>query len=133
MGDECTCPACIESPHEQYEQAMQAFSTGATRSATGNKPDYEGFLSPLVIESFGVYMTNHQKQADGKLRASDNWQKGIPLENYMKSLFRHFMQMWSIHRGYEEYDVVDGHQINQEEAINACLFNLMGYQHENLK
>jgi len=64
---------------------MRQFDSGATRSNDDNKPDYEGFLSPLVIRRFGEYMVKHQIQEDGKKRASDNWQKGIPKDQYIKS------------------------------------------------
>jgi hypothetical protein len=61
---------------------MRNFTTGATRNSDVNKLDYEGFLSPVVLEEFAIYMQTHRKQADGKLRESDNWQKGIPKEVY---------------------------------------------------
>lgn len=105
---------------------MRKFETGATRDTDINKPDYEGFLSPLVIERYGRYMNKHRKQADGKLRDSDNWQKGIPKEAYMKSAWRHFIDMWKEHRGIITKDGI-------EEALCALLFNVSGYLHEHLK
>ena len=71
-------------------------------------------------------MTKHREQNDGSLRASDNWQKGIPEDQYMKSAFRHFMDWWKGHRGFAVADGI-------EEAICALLFNAMGYLHERLK
>lgn len=59
---------------------MREFRTGATRDNDEGKYDYEGFYHPLVVKRFGQYMDKHRKQADGKLRDSDNWQKGIPKE-----------------------------------------------------
>lgn len=112
---------------------MRTFNTGATRNDLGNKNDYEGFLSPLVIEAFGDYMTIHRRQADGTLRDSDNWQKGIPLSVYMKSLWRHFMDLWKLHRGHAVISKEDGHSVTIEEACSAILFNIMGYLHEVLK
>ena len=102
---------------------MRTFETGATRDTDQNKHDYEGFLSPLVLERFAEYMTKHRKQADGNLRASDNWQKGIPLDAYMKSGWRHFFDWWKEHRGRPSTEGV-------EDAICALLFNAMGYLHE---
>jgi hypothetical protein len=112
---------------------MQQFSTGATRDSSNDKIDYEGFLSPIALEAFGDYMNVHRKQADGKMRESDNWQKGIPLNNYMKSLFRHFTDAWALHRGLQRFDRVDGHEINIVEALCAVLFNTQGYLHEYIK
>jgi hypothetical protein len=107
---------------------MRNFDSGATRDSDEGKYDYEGFLSPLVIERYGEYMHQNRVQADGKLRDSDNWQKGIPMEAYMKSGWRHFMDWWINHRHPEviNYDKL-------EEALCALMFNVMGYLHELLK
>lgn len=104
----------------------RTFATGATRDTDEGKYDYEGFFSPLVIQRFGQYMNKHRKQSDGKLRDSDNWQKGIPLTAYIKSAWRHFIDWWKEHRGYKTKDGI-------EEALCAILFNVQGYLHEYLK
>ncbi len=104
---------------------MRTFETGATRDAAGlEKLDYEGFLSPLVLKRFAEYMNANRVTAQG-VRDSDNWQKGIPLDVYMKSMHRHFMDIWMNHRGYETKD-------DMETALCAVLFNAMGYLHETL-
>ncbi len=113
-------------------ETVRKFETGATRSADTGKPDYDGYLSPLVLRSFGSYMTKHRYQADGSLRASDNWQRGIPREQYMKSLWRHFMDLWTLHRGYPVFDET-GKKVTFEDSLNAILFNTQGYSHEYLK
>lgn len=112
---------------------MRITSTGATRNNDETKNDYEGYLSPLFIEAFGDYMTSHRKQADGVLRASDNWQKGMPKEWYMKSLWRHVMDVWKIHRGYKVIDKLNGNEVTLLESLCACYFNIQGYAHEHLK
>lgn len=114
---------------------MRTFDTGATRDDDTNKIDYEGFLSPLVLERYGEYMNSHRIQADGKLRDSDNWQKGISLTAYIKSLWRHFFDLWKIYRGVNcpIYDKKDGHLILADEALCAVIFNASGYLHELLK
>ncbi len=105
---------------------MRQFETGATRTSDDGKPDYEGFLSPLVIERFGEYMNKHRVQADGNLRDSDNWQRGMPRDAYMKSWWRHFLDVWKLHRLRRMDPAI-------EDAICAALFNNMGYLHELLK
>lgn len=105
---------------------MRNFETGATRDSDENKFDYEGFLSPVVIKRFGEYMHKNRIQNDGKLRASDNWQKGIPKEAYIKSALRHFMDWWLMHREYEPNEEL-------EDALCALLFNVNGYLFEILK
>ena len=107
---------------------MREFGTGATRDNTEGKFDFEGILSPAVLNRYAEYMNKHRKQADGNLRDSDNWQKGIPLDVYMKSAFRHFFDLWANHR---HIDSVIKEDI--EESLCALLFNTMGYLHEYLK
>lgn len=104
---------------------MRQFETGATRDDEAGKPDYEGYLSPLVIQAFGAYMAKHQVQADGKLRASDNWQKGMGRPVYIKSLWRHFLDLWLFHRGLKGRETID-------DALAGCMFNLQGYWFEYL-
>jgi hypothetical protein len=102
---------------------MREFSTGATRDTDENKIDFEGFLSPLALEEYGKYMLKNQLQADGKLRASDNWQKGIPIDAYMKSMWRHFHSVWKRHRAQED----------NIEDLCAMFFNVQGMLHEKIK
>ena len=108
---------------------MRNFDSGATRNSDEGKYDYEGFISPLVLERYAQYMNKHRKQADGKLRDSDNWQKGFGdkhLDVCMKSAWRHFMDMWKQHRGYKGHDTL-------EDSICALRFNLDAYLHKILK
>lgn len=108
-----------------FTQHKRVFATGATRDTDAGKIDYEGFLSPAVLERFGQYMTKHRQMADGSLRDSDNWQKGIPQTAYMKSAWRHFVDWWKGHRGATDVDL--------EESVCALIFNAQGYLHELLK
>ena len=112
---------------------MRTFDSGATRSADTGKPDYEGFLSPLVIVRYGEYMQKHRVQADGNVRDSDNWQHGIPKDAYIKSLFRHFIDLWQTHRGHATRDKDTGEVVGMEDSACAILFNVSGFLHELLK
>lgn len=114
---------------------MRLFDSGATRDDADDKLDYEGFLSPMVLREYAKYMHRHRVQADGELRASDNWQKGIPVDQYMKSLWRHFMDVWLMHRGHGDPDLLDGYRAPSAavtEALCGVLFNAMGMLHEIL-
>jgi len=108
---------------------MREFPTGATRDEEDGKLDYEGFLSPLVLRRFAEYMHEHRLQADGKLRDADNWQKGIPREAYLKSLFRHFMDVWG---QWREGGGWAGGKL-WEDALCAMLFNVQGLLFETLR
>ena len=105
---------------------MRKFKTGATRNDDAGKLDFEGFLSPLVLERYAEYMNKHRHLEDGTLRASDNWQVGIPKESYMKSGWRHFFDWWKEHRGIASRGGL-------EDALCALLFNVSGYLFELLK
>jgi hypothetical protein len=111
---------------------LRTFESGATRDTAKNKNDYEGFLNPLVIRAFGDYMHKHREQSDGRLRPSDNWQKGMSKDAYMKSMWRHLMDVWTIHRGYVAKDF-DGNEVDLVEALCALAFNAMGYMFEEIK
>ena len=113
------------------DSKVQTFDTGATRSPEGDKLDYEGFLSPVVLERYAKYLHKHRLQTDGKLRASDNWQKGIPKFSYMKSGFRHFMEVWKLHRAGGGCSREEREEF--EDSLCALIFNFMGYLFEVLK
>lgn len=119
------------------ETKMREFDTGATRDNDDTKPDYEGFFSPLVFRRFGKYMQKHQVQADGETRDSDNWQKGIPAKEYMRSWWRHFMDTWFMWRRCDKpvpgvLTLRDRTREELEEISDllcASLFNNMGMLH----
>jgi hypothetical protein len=111
---------------------MRSFSTGATRDTGDGKLDYEGFLSPDSLRQFAKFMNMHRLQSDGTLRDSDNWQKGIPTDVYMKSMYRHFMEFWAGHRN-KEVHCDRQEQVEWIGALCGILFNAMGYLHEFLK
>ena len=111
---------------------MRMYESGSTRDSAEGKFDYEGFLSPLVLRSYAAYMHQHRKQSDGEMRPADNWQKGISRDDYMSSLWRHFMDAWTLHRGHEVTDP-KGNPVDMESALNGVLFNAMGYLFEELR
>lgn len=119
--------------HAATDRGIRTFNTGATRDSEEGKLDFEGFLSPPALERYAEYMHQHRIQPDGGLRDSDNWQRGIPLDAFMKSLWRHFFAVWMIHRGGSVRDPRDGHNISAEEALCGVLFNAFGYLHELCK
>lgn len=111
-------------PREE-EPTKRVFSTGASRDTAVGKLDYEGFLSPLVIEAYGTYMNYNRLMKDGSQRASDNWQLGIPKDQYIKSGWRHIIDWWKFHRGHSIKE-------NIVWALCGVLFNASGYLHEAL-
>ena len=114
---------------KKMKNKMRKFDTGATRNIEEGKIDYEGFLSPIVLEAFGKYMDFHRVQADGTVRDSDNWQKLFGEKHYdvcVKSLLRHVMDLWLFHRGFKGRET-------KEAALGGILFNAMAYWYKLLK
>ncbi len=107
---------------------MRQFPSGATRNTDEGKIDPKGFIHPLVTLSFCNYMQAHRVQADGSVRASDNWTKGIPREAYASSLERHLLDVKLIMAGYASHATTS----SLSEALNACMFNVQGLQLEVL-
>lgn len=105
---------------------MRKFSSGATRNNDADELDYEGFFSPIVMKCFAEYMHENRVQTDGKIRDSDNWQKGISKNSYMKSEYRHTMDLWLEHRGYKSREGII-------KALCGIMFNTQGYLFEILK
>ena len=102
---------------------IRKFASGATRDTSQDKLDYEGFLSPIVIEKYAEYMHKNRVQSDGSLRDSDNWQKHFGENHFavcMKSLYRHFIDMWKIHRKLPARGDIT-------EAMMGILFNVIAY------
>lgn len=114
---------------KQDKKMVRTFGENSgCRDLDKDKLDYEGFISPLVLQAYAEYMHKNRHLKDGTLRASDNWQKGFGLEHKsvcMKSLWRHFMDLWMFHRGHTGRETID-------EAICGILFNAMAYYHKIL-
>lgn len=116
--------------------AKQEFATGANRSPADHKIDYEGHLSPEVLAYFGDYMHRHRiNRRTGERRASDNWQLGIPLSNYMKSLVRHLMDLWRAWRGTPTHDPDSptNDPFTLGDLLCAIIFNAQGMLFELIK
>ena len=112
---------------------MRQFETGATRNAEVD-PDYHGYFSPLSMHAYGEYMHAHQLQADGEIRESDNWQRGMPADSYVRSLVRHTHDVQLIHDGFGQYARTDPRDPNPLKAhLCAIIFNAQGMLYELLK
>lgn len=105
---------------------IRKFESGATRDTDDGKLDIEGFLNPLVLKRFSTYMHRHRIQGDGSLRDADNWQKGIPYDQLMKSFLRHVLELWVYHRGGEIQPAKEKDPQDVEEILCALLFNIQG-------
>lgn len=112
-------------------KTVEKFAGGATRSDSSDRYDPEGYFSPIAWERIAEYLQKHQVQADGSIRESDNWQKGVPAERFMRGLWRHMLHLWIRHRGYVPMDPNAGEDI--EEDLCAIAWNAQGMLHFILK
>lgn len=106
------------------------FKTGANRNSDENKLDYEGFISPLVELVYANYLHLHRLLEDGSMRDSDNWQKGIPKKELMKSAHRHWQDIRLLFDGYK---VAEGQkEITMVEALCGMKFNIDAMIHAEM-
>lgn len=78
---------------------IRTFESGATRDVDTNKLDPEAFLDPLALGEYFEFMHRHRFQKDGSMRDGDNWTKGFTRKAIAKSAWRHFYDVWRMHRG----------------------------------
>lgn len=102
------------------------YSTGATRDVNDYKYDYIGFSSPYILNRYAQYMHEHRIQEDGTLRSSSNWQRGIPNQDYLESMHRHFFDVWCCMEGIEVRDPKTGKKVELDEALCGLKFNVDG-------
>lgn len=103
----------------------RTFETGATRDSDAGKLDFEAFLSVRALRAYAEYMHSHRAFGDVE-RTGDNWQRGIPLDAYMKSLWRHMFDVWAFHRHERPLDAA----ADEVRAVCAVIFNAFGMLHE---
>ncbi len=108
---------------------IREFETGATRDTDESKLDWEGFIAPIATFEFVKYMHGHRTQTDGNLRDADNWQKGMPRRQYVKSLIRHTWNLWLLWRSDDEGRTA-AYEAKLIELLCAIWFNVQGLIYE---
>ena len=105
------CGTC-ENQSSTVEE-IRKFESGAVRGS-GGKFDFPEYLSPYLVFRFAEHMRkNALKYGAG------NWKKGIPKEEYFKSLCRHFFMLFT------EY--TDGVKMEPEsDHLASIIFNIQG-------
>lgn len=83
-----------------------------------------------------MYLARHRKQSDGEMREFDNYKKGIPPQEYVKSRWRHHFASWAtlepmMDATQEDFQTFIENMTEEqfhelEEDIHGELFNTMG-------
>jgi ERCC4-related helicase len=94
------------------------FSTGAIRDNQEGKEDYIETISWTAFKRYAQYMTGKKNKY-----GAGNFKKGIPIDNYEKSLVRHLQKYLA-----NKYE--NGKDEKEEDHISAMVFNLFGIMHE---
>jgi len=115
----------------RHSSELRNFDTGAIRDNDDSKINYQGALSPLVLEAYGAYIQKHSLLPDGTRRNNKNWQNlfGTHEEHRqvcIESAWRHFIDLLMEHDGYDSRDGLD-------EAIGGLMFNIQAYWFSVLK
>jgi hypothetical protein len=105
--------------------AIRQFPSGATRNSASGKLDYDGSLSLSVLEAFAEYMRFNAVMPDGSLRPCDDWKRGVPVDEYRKSLWRHHVDAARALQGLSSREGV-------VFALCGVIFNAQGALHELL-
>lgn len=90
---------------------MQKHESGAIRENKENKPKFE-LISPIVLEKLAIHFSLGAKEHGDR-----NWEKGLPLSNFIASAGRHLN---AIKLGKTD-----------EDHESALLWNIHGYIHTN--
>jgi hypothetical protein len=97
------------------------FSSGAVRDVDTSKEDYIESISWITMRRYAFYMKSMEDRY-----GRGNWIKGIPIEEYEKSMMRH-IQKYLSNKYY-------GTDIEPEvDHLSAAMFNLQGIIHEEEK
>lgn len=104
-------------PKETGTGSVREFESGAKRDVDG-KEDYVETQSFLAMKRYAEYMT-----VQAKKYGRGNWRKGIPIEEYEKSLMRHIHKYFA-----NKYD--NANLEPEIDHLSAIRFNLDGIMHE---
>ena len=123
-------PDVINGVPQVDDGTMRTFETGATRDTSEGKLNYAGFLSLPALKQYAKYMNMNRLQSDGQIRKADNWKAGFPIESYVESAFRHYLDWLEYHQSDNRTPEMNNAGI---AAICGLIFNAMGFLDEWLK
>ena len=123
-------PDVINGVPQTDDGTMRTFESGATRDTNDGKLNFAGFLSLPALTQYAKYMSMNRLQSDGGIRDADNWKAGFPIESYVESAFRHYLDWLKYHQSDNRTPEMNNEGI---AAVCGLIFNAMGFLHEWLK
>jgi hypothetical protein len=108
---------------EAIDSDRRTFETGAMRGSAEGKENYIGAISWTAIKRVTEYQNNAEKKGGYN---KGHWKKGIPIEEYEKSLMRHLQKYFANKYEGASYETDVDH-------LAAAYFNLQGILHEEEK
>ena len=100
------------------EKKVTTFDSGAIRDTQEGKEDYTETISWRAFKRYAKYMTKMASKY-----GSGNFKKGIPIDNYEKSMLRHVQK-------YMENKYEGGTVETEQDHLAAIVFNVFGIMHE---
>jgi hypothetical protein len=102
---------------ETQVEEIRHFESGAVRGS-GGKFDFPEYVSPHLLFRYAEHMKKSaEKYGPG------NWKKGIPAQEYWKSLCRHFFMLFA--------EKTTGIVLEPEsDHLSSLIFNIQGLMHE---
>lgn len=101
----------------------RTFDSGAMRGSNEGKENYIGAISWTALKRVSLYQNNAEKKGGYN---KGHWKKGIPIEEYEKSLMRHLQKYFA--NKYENANLEP-----EVDHLAAAYFNLQGILHEEEK
>ena len=106
---------------QEIRDKNRVFESGAQRDSDLGKEDYVESVSWIALQRYANYMkVQESKYGRG------NWKKGIPIQEYEKSMFRHIQKYFA-----NKYD--NANLEPEVDHLSAAWFNLQGLIHESEK
>ncbi|MFA5759778.1 MAG: dATP/dGTP diphosphohydrolase domain-containing protein, partial [Clostridia bacterium] len=90
------------------------FHNGAMREKKKNKGRFD-LISPIMLYRLSCVLEESVEKFKNEPGGARNWERGLPLSNWIDSLIRHIVQF--------------GEGMNDEDHLGHALFNLMGLVH----
>lgn len=113
----------IESDSIKKSDKTRTFESGAIRGNADDKENYIGAVSWIALKRITKYQNEAEKKGG---YSKGHWKKGIPIEEFEKSLMRHLQKYLA-----NKYE--NANEEPEVDHLAAAFFNLQGIIFEEEK